>query len=218
MVQALASTGVQGVKAIYGGTGLPRLSAEILAALGTAAHELGLWFAVHTGTLDEVRTAALAGADTVEHGVTSGELLDHDTLALLVERNITYVPTLVIAANELARVRPHAVPQLTVNLLAARDAGVRLGAGTDTQGAHMSFGTSLIDELEAFVVAGLSAREALDTATRNAGYALQNPRIGLLAPGAYGDLLVVDGQPWQNIADLRSIRAVVQDGQVVGRP
>ena len=64
---------------------------------------------------------------------------------------------------------------------------------------------------------GLSPREALAAATNN--YAIQFGwnELGLVAPGRRADILVVDGDPTQNIWNARRIVDLIVDGNVVNR-
>jgi hypothetical protein len=78
-------------------------------------------------------------------------------------------------------------------------------------------GISLHTELELLVRLGLSSREALAAATNN--YALQFgwKELGLVEPGRRADLLVVDGDPTENIWNARRISLLIVDGEVVDR-
>ena len=78
-------------------------------------------------------------------------------------------------------------------------------------------GISMHTELELLVRLGLSPREALAAATNN--YALQFgwSELGLIAPGRRADILVVDGDPTENIWNARRISTLIMDGNVLDR-
>jgi Amidohydrolase family len=78
-------------------------------------------------------------------------------------------------------------------------------------------GISMHTELEMMVRLGLSAREALATATNN--YALQFNwnELGLIAPGRRADILVIDGDPTVNIWNVRRISTLVVEGNIIER-
>lgn len=216
-VERLAREGVDGIKAVYGGREgrLPRLSLDVLQAVIDVAHERGLWVAVHTGSLEEVRDAVQAGANTIEHGVTYGSHLDSGTIELLREKNVTYIPTLAVDEAKLGPEDP-AIRLLMDNTNAAKNGGVRIGSGTDTSGPNMSFGSGVHRELELLVQSGLSPEEALLAATRDAAIALQADKdLGTIESDKIADLLLIDGQPWEQISDVRTIRLVIQEGRVV---
>ncbi len=84
--------------------------------------------------------------------------------------------------------------------------GVTIVAGTDGLG-----GFQLVRELELYVNAGIPPAEALRIATRNGAVVMKRgDRFGRIAPGYVADLMLVDGDPTLNIADLRRVRTVVQ--------
>ena len=76
-------------------------------------------------------------------------------------------------------------------------------------------GSGLVRELELLVEAGLTPHDALVAATATAALSLGAHEIGVLAPGYAADLLVVDGDPLQDIAAIRSVDRVLRDGRVV---
>jgi len=214
-VQKLAREGIDGVKAVYDDAGgrRPTLSLDILRAIIDEAHKHHLWVAVHTRSVDEVRDAVRAGADTIEHGVTDGSALDSETIALLKERNAMYVPTLAVAQ---VHIDPDLMEAYLDNVKAAKEGGVRIGTGTDTNNPKMIFGRSVHRELELLVQAGLTPGEALLSATGDAARALHVDKdLGTIEPNKLADLVLVEGQPWEQITDIGKIQLVIQAGRVV---
>ena len=210
-VALLAEQGGDGIKAVFHGaasesgtTLLPTLSEESLRTLVDEAHAHDMWVAVHVGPLDETKTAIRAGADTIEHGVRAGNLVDAETLRLLVDNEVVYVPTL---GRE---------PMGYLNIPLLYEAGVTIGVGTDTNNPAMRYGDSYHQELQALVNAGMPDVEVLLAATRNGAKALgMEDTLGTLEAGHLADLLLVQGAPWNDIAELRNIRMVIQNGLVV---
>ena len=96
---------------------------------------------------------------------------------------------------------------------AASRAGVRLLAGTDLGDPYIVPGYSLHDELELMVAAGVSPLKALQSATSEpaAAFGLSST-LGAVAPGQFADLLVLDGDPLQDISNTRRISVVVSNG------
>lgn len=92
------------------------------------------------------------------------------------------------------------------------DAGVPILAGTDNG--------SLFEELEAYADAGIPAADIIRTATVNGARWLgRGSDFGTIEPGRRASFILVDGDPLANIRDIRKIRVVVKNGQVVvGRP
>jgi len=89
-------------------------------------------------------------------------------------------------------------------------AGVPLEAGTDDIA-----GFTLHRELELYVRAGLTPAQALQIATWNgARFTGRLAELGSIEPRKRADLILVDGDPTQNISDIRRISLVMKDGVV----
>jgi hypothetical protein len=100
------------------------------------------------------------------------------------------------------------------NARAARDAGVRVVAGTDWHPAYLA----LHWELALLVEAGLSPLEALRAATIDAARTLGvDGRLGAIEEGALADLVVLDASPLDDIRNTQRIYAVIKNGELVDR-
>jgi imidazolonepropionase-like amidohydrolase len=92
----------------------------------------------------------------------------------------------------------------------AHEHGVTLLAGTDNR--------SIFDELEAYAEAGVPNAAILRAATVNgAAWLGRADDFGTVEPGRRANLIIVDGDPLADIAELRRIRKVVKEGRVVVR-
>jgi len=100
-----------------------------------------------------------------------------------------------------------------------RRAGVPFLAGTDTvAGVHIFPGFSLHDELGLLVKAGFTPLEALRSATLlPAQYLAMADRLGHVEKGMLADLVLLDANPLDDIANTRKIRAVVAGGRYFAR-
>ena len=100
----------------------------------------------------------------------------------------------------------------------AHAAAVPIGAGTDTPIGLAIPGYSLHTELEFLVRAGLSPIEALQSATiRPAEYFSLQDEIGTVDIGKKADLVLLDANPLEDIANTRSINTIVSRGRVLSR-
>jgi imidazolonepropionase-like amidohydrolase len=98
-------------------------------------------------------------------------------------------------------------------------AGVRLLAGTDSGIDATEPGISLHDELTELVASGLTPLEALRAATTAPAEFLERAGdVGSVSPGARADLVMVDGDPRDDVAVLRHPRAVMLRGAWLERP
>jgi len=136
-----------------------------------------------------------------------------DTLQDWLPENNRYVgrPAEWLARNE--RMYPFLV-KLTK---AMHDAGVVLMSGTDASVPGGVPGFALHNELDELVAAGLSPYEALQSATSNPGSWMSEhlgvPEVGQVAVGHRADLVLVDSNPLENVAELRRPRAVIARGR-----
>jgi imidazolonepropionase-like amidohydrolase len=97
-------------------------------------------------------------------------------------------------------------------------AGVPILAGTDCPNPYVYPGFSLHDELGLLVRAGLTPTEALRTATINpARFLGVTDSLGTVATGKVADLVLLDANPLQDIANTKRIRAVIQGGRFLDR-
>jgi imidazolonepropionase-like amidohydrolase len=177
--------------------------------------------AAHAEGLDGIKIAIEAGVDTVEHGC----YLDEPTARLMAERGTYLVPTVsvfdvmarAVDASVPAYVREKApqVAEATKEALRiAKRCGVRIAAGTDAGSpAHPHSGLPL--ELELYVELGLTPHEAVVSATSVAADALDQPQLGRLVEGCHADVLVVGGDPTEEIGALRRVLAVYVAGERV---
>ena len=93
------------------------------------------------------------------------------------------------------------------------EAGVKVAAGTDAGGCPVRHGT-LVREMEVMIEAGLTNMQAIEAATRTpAELAGTINNVGTIEVGKLADLILVDGDPLDDIAALRNIWAVFQGGR-----
>jgi imidazolonepropionase-like amidohydrolase len=109
--------------------------------------------------------------------------------------------------------RQQSVVEMKRMLLELYDAGCDVIAGSDTPWPNIVPGFGLHDELALMVDAGLRPVDALAAATVSAARALGlEGEVGTLSPGARADIVVIGGDPTDDILALADIRLVVRDG------
>ncbi len=113
-------------------------------------------------------------------------------------------------AGEEAKFREHMQTNLAV-IGALHQAGIPIVAGSDTG----LLGYGLNRELELYVQAGLTPMEAIQSATLVAAHAMKlDAESGTVEPGKRADLLLVEGNPLEDIRRLRRVVRVVVDGRL----
>jgi imidazolonepropionase-like amidohydrolase len=104
------------------------------------------------------------------------------------------------------------------NLLKAWHAGVMLVTGSDAGNFMVMHGATVQHEIELWVAAGIPAEVALQAATNNAAKLLRaDSQIGTIEKGKEATLLIVDGNPLQDVRALSAISTVFLKGERVSR-
>jgi imidazolonepropionase-like amidohydrolase len=196
---------------------------EIEAAVEEATR-WGTYVCAHAYAAEAIRRAVAAGVRTIEHG----NLIDAPTAQLMAERGAFLVPTLV-AYDALRRrgpqygLSPYGLEKNEIVLEAglrslelARAAGVQIGFGSDLLGQLQD------DHCREFLLRAelMSPAEIIRSATLvNAEILRQPGRLGEIAPGAFADLLVVDGDPLRDLGLFQDqgahIAAIMKGGMFV---
>ncbi|MYT99993.1 MULTISPECIES: amidohydrolase family protein [unclassified Streptomyces] len=192
--------------AFPGDVELVRLPLDLLRAGIEAGHDRGLRVTVHTTQQVAAREAIEAGADGLEHGVTIEPLTDHSLIDLMLERGVTYTPTLWI---------DDAHPDARGNLKKVAEAGVHIVLGSDTFSGRGLFGANTLEEAELMVAAGMTPTQVLTAGTNGASRQCARPDLGTVAPGKRADLLVLNSDPTADIGNLRDLSMVILNGRSV---
>lgn len=103
------------------------------------------------------------------------------------------------------------------SLVKLKAAGVPILAGTDAPNPGTWYGVSMHREVELLVEAGLTPIEALQAATSRPADAFGLDDRGRIAPGKRADLILVDGDPTQDIRATRAIHTVWKQGEPIER-
>jgi imidazolonepropionase-like amidohydrolase len=201
---------------------VPQYSAEEIRVVTDEASRRGSYATAHAYSPEAIRHSVLNGVRCIEHG----NLLDAETAQLMADNDVYLVPTLVtyeamerrgeeVGLTKTGAAKNREVLEAGRNALAlARDAGVRIG-----------FGTDLMGELEDEQLAGLRLQcevlgvyGALQSATSTNATLLRRADLGSITEGACADLVVLDGNPFRDpsvLWDESRARTVIKDGQIV---
>jgi imidazolonepropionase-like amidohydrolase len=92
-------------------------------------------------------------------------------------------------------------------------AGVKIAFGTDMGGIPWS--EPIAQEFPRMVDFGMTPMQAIQSATTRAAELLDmKGRIGVIAPGAYADVIALSGDPLSNVKILENVGFVMKDGKV----
>lgn len=192
-----------------------------LESIVEAAHMMGRQVTAHAHGVTGINAFLEAGGDSIEHGT----YLDNDSIRLMRRNGAYLVPTVLagVTVAELAetadfmtdnqRAKSRAVgPQMLEMARRAHDGGVTIAFGTDS---GVSQHGDNAREFELLVEAGLTPMEAIETATIHASrHVRMDSDIGTIETGKYADIVAVDGNPLENISELRDVDFVMKNGTV----
>lgn len=201
--------------------GQQQLSEAELRAIADEAHQWGLKVAAHAHGAEGIKAAIRAGIDTIEHA----SLIDAEGIRLAKQRgawlgmdifNTEYTQSEGrkngVLEDNLRKDREIAQIQRD-NFRAAHRAGAKMVFASDAGVMpHASAG----GQFRYMVEYGMTPMEAIQAATRNAAEALGRERdVGAIAPGRFGDIIAVDGDPVADVRQLEDVEVVIKGGEVV---
>jgi imidazolonepropionase-like amidohydrolase len=200
--------------------GAPQFSQEEMNAVVEEAKMWGKRVAAHAHGTEGIKRAVRAGVTSIEHG----SLIDDEGVRMMKERGTYLVADIYNDDYILAEFSKLGYPDKIIekeklvgrtqreNFQKAAKAGVKLAYGTDAgvyphgwnakQFAHM-------------VKWGLTPMQAIQAATVNAADLLGwNDKVGVIAPGAFADIIAVDGDPLKDVTEFERVRFVMKGGVV----
>ncbi|WKZ79757.1 MAG: amidohydrolase family protein [Fimbriimonadaceae bacterium] len=190
------------------------------------AMHVGLWAAVTTEGMDELAAeAAAAGAwfcptlvvmDRIASNDAEFNTHSEDPAVALIHPMLrqSWEARIASFSPEAVEARRRGLPTVGQAVSALHRAGVHILVGTDTPNPYVLPGFSVHDELRLLVEAGLSPYEALKAATADAAaFVGLEKEWGTIAAGLRADLLMVDGNPLENIRSTSDISGVMVRGK-----
>lgn len=195
----------------------PTLTPEEIQAIVRVTHDFGRKVACHAYGGEGLHRALDARCDSIEHGLD----LDDDAISKMLKQGTWLVPTLSAYFYDWAaedtpagrRDRKRAEVH-DVSFRKALRAGVKIAFGTDVGGFPWS--EPMAQEFEHMVRLGASPLQVIQAATVRAAELLDmKNRIGVVAGGAFADIVAVEGDPLRDVRVLSKVRFVMKDGQVV---
>jgi imidazolonepropionase-like amidohydrolase len=196
---------------------------EELRAAVEEAEAAGTYVMAHAYNDRSVRNCLKSGVRSIEHG----NLIDEETAHLIAGSGAYLVPTLVTYEALSEEGRDHGVPESVIRKIdEAREVGVRALGYAYEAGAKIASGSDLLGSLQdrkarelEIKTQVMSPMESLISATRtNADLFGMEKDIGTIERGKLADLLVVDGNPLEDIAVLQNrdnLKLIVKEGKAI---
>jgi len=194
---------------------------EEMKAIVADAHRLGRKVAAHAHGAQGILWASQAGVDSIEHG----SYIDDAAIAEMKKNGTYLVPTLYLGDWFMENAERNHVPDFLLgkakavmpaarkNIAHAFASGVKVAFGTDA--AVYPHGLNA-HEFAVMVKLGLTPLQAIQAATVNAADLLGwSGKVGSLEPGAWADIVAVDGDPLKDVTTLERVKFVMKSGEVV---
>ncbi len=194
----------------------PTLTLEELKAVVDETHGWGKKVACHAYNGIGLQRALDGGCDSIEHGL---EITDAQ-IAQMARQGTWYCPTISPYYGDWApadtpggkRDRARAAVH-EVSFKKALNAHLKIVFGTDMGG--MPWTESIAQEFKRMVGLGMTQMDAIESATSRAADMLDmKGEIGVVAPGAFADIVAVSGDPLKDVSVLEHVRFVMKDGAV----
>jgi imidazolonepropionase-like amidohydrolase len=194
----------------------PTLTVEELKAIVDEAHGWGKKVACHAYSGVGLQRALDGGCDSLEHGLTLTDTL----IVQMLKQGTWYCPTMAPYYGDWdaentpqgKRDRKRAADH-EISLQKAAKAGVKIVFGTDIGGIPWT--EPMAEEFGYMTKFGFTPMGAIQAATSRAAEMLEmQGEIGVIAPGAYADVVAVSGDPLKDINELKKVRFVMHDGSV----
>ncbi|WP_373492504.1 amidohydrolase family protein [Parasphingorhabdus sp.] len=198
-----------------------QFTSEEMQSIADTAHSLGLKVMAHAHGARGIEAAARAGIDTIDHGTFA----DEAALKVMKANGTVMIPTLMAfkgvseglgkgvytpVVEEKIRMTLGRVGKAVTQ---ARQMGVAIGFGTDA--GVFDHGRNA-EELQLMVDAGLTAREAIASATTIAAQTLDmENEIGRIAVGYSADLIAIDGNPLDDVRKLEQVDWGMVRGRII---
>lgn len=220
LIKVMATAGVLSEEDSVGG---PQYSLE---ELRTAVEEAAMWgrkVAAHAHGAEGIRRAILAGVVSIEHA----SLVDDEGIRLAKERGTWLVPDVYNHDFIMTELKKQGLPDALIakeaevgelqreNFRKAHAAGARIAFGTDA--AIFPHGDNA-RQFAVMVRYGMTPLDAIRSATVNAADLMGwGGKAGVIAPGAWADLIAVAGDPLRDVSELERVAFVMKGGVVLKR-
>lgn len=192
--------------------------AEVRAAVEEAEH-FGTYVCSHAVSNGGIKLAAKCGVRTIEHAT----FLDEEAVELIARADAYVIPTFGLCKVQYD-MRDHLDPIVGKKIKIAYEEHIRTFELAFQYGLKIGTGTDFFPgpdnamELEFLVGLGMKPMAAIQAATKTGAEVLMRDDIGVLEKGRLADIIVVDGDPLQNISLLRkseNVKIVMQGGKLV---
>ncbi len=196
------------------GRQIPMLTTEQVKTIVATAHQRGTRVSAHATVTKDMKRAIDEGVDDVAHMVV--DPVNDDLIKAMIDRDMVWVPTLELWKNVGQGQDTNVVDNLRLYVAA----GGRVALGTDFEGYYTPFQLGLpTKEIAWMSEAGMTPMQIIVAATKNAARVSNVEHdLGTLEVGKIADVLIVEGNPLQDLQALSDVLYVIHNGEVIREP
>lgn len=193
-----------------GRSGLPKLTDEEITAIISAAHERGRLVSGHITQAAYLEQLVELGVDDIAHNAY--DLVPVDVWQEMAAKDIYMTPTFTVFRNYGAP-----IATCVLNLRNFLQAGGQVALGNDYGGGPGEFELGIpMYEVEQMSRAGMTPMQIITASTQNAAIVSGiDDQVGTLEAGKIADVLVLSGNPLDDLQNLTHIRMVIHDGVII---
>lgn len=193
----------------------PMLSLDEIKNIVQTAHNRDRLVSAHISRSKHLDMAIQCGVDDVCHMII--DYLPDSLITSMVEKDIYWVPTLELWSGVSQMYNLNWDATAKNNLRRFVQAGGKVALGTDFDGYITQFDLGMpIHEIRLMQEAGMTAMQILVAATKHsAGVCKLGNQLGTIEPGKIADLLIVNGNPLDDLESLLDVQMVIHNGELI---
>lgn len=196
--------------------GLPKLSDEILMAICDEAHRRGVKVSAHVTQSHNLQRLMDAGIDDASHMVYDD--LNDELIKEMVAKDIYVVPTLTLLKSISDKFGAPLINKGKDNVKRFVELGGKIALGDDfinEEAPWYRLGMPMM-ELKLLKEAGLSNMQIIIAATKHGAEICSIDKdVGTIEVGKKADLLIIEGNPLEDLESIANVRYVLKDGIIV---
>jgi imidazolonepropionase-like amidohydrolase len=193
----------------------PMLSMEEISKIVQTAHDRNVKVSAHVSRARHLEMAMEGGVDDVNHMII--DALPDSLITRMIAVDMYWVPTLELwdGVSDLHNLNWDVIAK--DNLRRFVEAGGKVAVGTDYDGYVTSFELGMpMTEIKLMHEAGMTPMQIIVAGTKSASFVCdRDDEQGTIEPGKIADIIIVPGNPLDNLNHLGDARTVIHNGTIV---